>query len=209
VLAWTGLPQLVIIPLVPLFMTKVDARLLVFSGLCIFAASCFMDMYLSPDFAGDQLWLPNIVRALGQAVVLSPLASIAMTGIGRQEFAAASGLFNMLRNLGGAFGTALLATIVTRREQFHSDVIGSSVTVFRDVVRQRIDDLTAYFMSHGVSDPAAAQQKAFVALGDIIRKQAMIMGYGDTFAVLGGLLLLAAALILFTRKAQASGPGGH
>jgi DHA2 family multidrug resistance protein len=209
VLAWTGLPQLVIIPLVPLFMTKVDSRLLVFSGLCIFAASCFMDMYLSPDFAGDQLWVPNIVRALGQAVVLSPLASIAMTGIGRQEFAAASGLFNMLRNLGGAFGTALLATIVTRREQFHSDVIGSSVTVFRDVVRQRIDDLTAYFMSHGVSDPAAAQQKAFVALGDIIRKQAMIMGYGDTFAVLGGLLLLAAALILFTRKAQASGPGGH
>jgi DHA2 family multidrug resistance protein len=48
-----------------------------------------------------------------------------------------------------------------------------------------------------------------VALGDFIRKQAMIMGYSDTFAVLGGLLLLAAALILFTRKGQASGAGGH
>jgi DHA2 family multidrug resistance protein len=209
VLAWTGLPQLVIIPLVPLFMAKIDSRLLVFSGLCIFATSCFMDIHLSSDFAGDQLWIPNIVRAVGQAIVLSPLSSIAMVGIGRQEFAAASGLFNMLRNLGGAFGTALLATIVTKREQFHSDVINSSVTLLRDAARQRIDDLTAYFMSHGVSDPAAAQQKAFVALGEIIRKQAMIMAYSDTFAVLGGLLLLAAALILATRKGPASGAGGH
>jgi DHA2 family multidrug resistance protein len=115
----------------------------------------------------------------------------------------------MLQNLGGAFGTALLATIVTKREQFHSDVINSSVTLLHDAARQRTDDLTAYFMSHGVSDPAAAQQKAFVALGEIIRKQAMIMGYSDTFAVLGGLLLLAAALILATRKGQASGAGGH
>ena len=64
-------------------------------------------------------------------------------------------------------------------------------------------------MSDGVSDPAAAQQKAFAALGEIIRKQAMIMRYSDTFAVLGGLLPLAAALIPATRKGQASGAGGH
>jgi DHA2 family multidrug resistance protein len=209
VLAWTGLPQLLIIPLVPWFMTKVDSRLLVVSGLCIFAMSCFMDIHLSPDFAGDQLWVPNIVRALGQAVVLSPLSSIAMVGIERTEFAAASGVFNMLRNLGGAFGTALLATIVTKREQFHSDVINSSVTLLRGAVRQRIDDLSSYFMSHGVTDPVVAQQKAFVAIGEIIRKQAMIMGYSDTFAVLGSLLLLAAAMVLAMRKGQATGAGGH
>jgi DHA2 family multidrug resistance protein len=209
VLAWTGLPQLVIIPLVPFLMARIDSRALVFSGLCIFATSCYLDIHLSPDFAGDQLWIPNIVRAVGQAIVLSPLSSITMVGIGRQEFAAASGLFNMLRNLGGAFGTALLATIVTKREQFHSNVINSSVTLLRDAVRQRVDDLAAYFMSHGVSDPVVAQQKAFVALGGIIRKQAMIMAYSDTFAVLGGLLLLAAGLILAMRKGPASGAGGH
>jgi hypothetical protein len=49
--------------------------------------------YMSPDYAGDQLWIPNIVRSVGQAVVLTPLTSIAMVGIARQESGAASGVF--------------------------------------------------------------------------------------------------------------------
>ena len=63
----------------------------------------------------------------------------------------------MLRNLGGAVGTATLGTILTKREQFHSNIIGQSVTLARDEVRQRIDDLTHYFLAHGISDPATAQ----------------------------------------------------
>ncbi|HEY4406191.1 MAG TPA: DHA2 family efflux MFS transporter permease subunit [Xanthobacteraceae bacterium] len=203
VLAWTGLPQLAIIPFVPWLMKRFDARLIVVVGICVFAASCFMNAAMSPDYAGDQLRVPNIVRSIGQAVVLTPLASIAMVGIFRQESGAASGVFNMLRNLGGAFGTALLATIVTKREQFHSNVVGSAVTMFRDSVRVRLNELAAYFMSHGISDAATAQRKAIVALGDIVHKQSLIMAYADTFAVLGVLLLLAAGLLLFTRGAGA------
>jgi len=209
VLAWTGLPQLLIIPFVPWLMARFDARLMVMCGLGVFAVSCFMNAYMSPDYAGDQLWMPNIVRSVGQAVVLTPLTSIAMVGIARQESGAASGVFNMLRNLGGAFGTALLATIATKREQFHSNVIGSDVTLFRDSVRERLNDLAAYFMSHGVSDAATAQRKAIVALGNIVRTQSMIMAYADTFAVLGMLLLLAAGLLLFTRRGQATGAVAH
>jgi DHA2 family multidrug resistance protein len=209
VLAWTGLPQLAIIPFVPWLMARIDVRLIVVVGLCVFAASCFMNAYMSPDYAGDQLRLPNIVRSVGQAVVLTPLASIAMVGIARQESGAASGVFNMLRNLGGAFGTALLATVVTKREQFHSNVVGSAVTMFRDSVRVRLNELTGYFMSHGTSDAATAQHKAIVALGDIVRRQAMVMAYADTFAVLGVLLLLAAGLLLFTRSSVPSRNGAE
>jgi MFS transporter, DHA2 family, multidrug resistance protein len=209
VLAWTGLPQLVVIPFVPWLMGRVDARLIAMTGLCVFAVSCFMNAYLSPDFAGDQLLVPNIVRSIGQAVVLTPLTGIALAGIARERSAAASGVFNMLRNLGGAFGTAILATIVTKREQFHSNIIGSDVTLFRDSVRERLDELTAYFMSHGVSDAATARREAIVALGNVVRKQATIMAYADTFAVLGVLLLLAAALLIFTRRAGGTSVVAH
>jgi DHA2 family multidrug resistance protein len=209
VLAWTGLPQLVIIPFVPLLMRRIDARLITICGLCVFAFSCYMNAHMSPDYAGDQLWLPNIVRAAGQAVVFTPLSAIAMTGIAKQDFAAASGLFNMTRNLGGAFGTALLATLVTKREQFHSNVIGSAVNLFRNSVRERLADLTSYFLAHGVSDAAAAQHKAIVALGNIVRQQALIMGYADTFAALALLLLLSAGSLLLTRRAGANGAAAH
>jgi MFS transporter, DHA2 family, multidrug resistance protein len=209
VLAWTGLPQLVIIPFVPLLMKRVDMRLITIGGLVVFAFSCFMNAHMSSDYSGDQLWVPNIVRAVGQAVILTPLSAIAMASIAKQDAAAASGLFNMTRNLGGAFGTALLATLVTKREQFHSNVIGSAVSLFRSSVRDRLAELTSYFLSHGFSDTAAAQEKAIIALGNIVRRQALIMGYSDTFAALALLLLLAAGSLLLTKRADASTGVAH
>src|SRR4051794_11046561 len=101
VLAWTGLPQLLIIPLVPLLIKRFDVRYVGFVGISIFAASAFMNITLSLDSAGDQFFIPNIVRAVGQALVLPPITVITTAGIAPSEAAAASGLSNMLRNLGG------------------------------------------------------------------------------------------------------------
>jgi DHA2 family multidrug resistance protein len=209
VLAWTGLPQLLLIPLVPLLMKRYDPRYIGFVGISIFAASCFMNITLSLDSAGDQFFLPNVVRAIGQALVLTPLSSITTAGIAPSEAGEASGLSNMLRNLGGAVGTATLATVLTKREQFHSNIIGQSVTLYREEVRQRIDDLTQYFMAHGVADPAAAHHQAIAAIGATVRRQALVMGFSDTFAVIGTLLAIAAVVLLFARKVGVgSGAGG-
>ena len=209
VLAWTGLPQLLLIPLVPRLMQRFDTRYIAFTGLMIFAYSCFMNTAMSPDYAGDQLWIPNIVRAVGQAMVLTPLTSVMTGGIAPQDAAAASGISNMLRNLGGAIGTAVLATIITKREQFHSNIIGQSVTLGREEVRNRIAQMTDYFMGHGVPDPAAAHQQAIIALGKAVKRQALVMGFSDTFAVIGAVLVLAAIAVALTRKVKASGPGAH
>jgi DHA2 family multidrug resistance protein len=99
VLAWTGVPQLLLIPLVPLLMKRFDARYI----------AAFMNLTLLPDSAGDQLLIPNIVRAI--ALIITPLNSITTGGTAPSEAGAASGLSNMLRNLGGAVGTATLATV--------------------------------------------------------------------------------------------------
>jgi DHA2 family multidrug resistance protein len=208
VLAWTGLPQLLLIPLVPLMMKRVDVRWLAFFGIAVFALSCFMNVTLSADNAGDQFFIPNIVRAIGQAFVITPVTAITTAGIAPADAAAASGLTNMLRNLGGAVGTASLGTILTKREQFHSNIIGQSVTLAREEVRERIDQMTDYFLSHGVSDHQAAQQKAIIALGQIIKRQALIMGFSDTFAVIGVVLAIAAITMLFTKRPQAGGGAG-
>jgi MFS transporter, DHA2 family, multidrug resistance protein len=209
VLAWTGLPQLVLIPLVPKLMQRFDTRYIAFTGLMIFAYSCFMNITMSPDYAGDQLWIPNIVRAIGQAMVLTPLTSVTTGQIAPQDVAAASGISNMLRNLGGAVGTAVLATVITKREQFHSNIIGQSVTLGREEVRNRLAQTTDYFMAHGVPDPAAAHQQAIIALGKTVKHQALVMGFSDTFAVIGVVLVIAAVAVLLTRKVTAAGSAAH
>src|SRR3954453_11067630 len=208
VLAWTGLPQLLLIPLVPIMMRRFDTRYVAFTGLVIFAYSCFMNIAMSPDYAGDQLFIPNIVRAVGQAMVLTPLSSVTTGDIAPQDVAAASGIRNMFRNLGGAIGTAVLATVITKREQFHSNIIGQSVTLGREEVRNRIAQTSDYFLAHGVSDPAVAHQQAIVALGKAVKHQALVMGFSDTFAVIGIVLVLAALAVVLTRKVKGAAAGG-
>jgi DHA2 family multidrug resistance protein len=208
VLAWTGLPQLLLIPFVPALMKRFDVRTIAIVGIGLFAASCFMNTTLSPDTSGDQFLLPNIVRAIGQALIITPISAITTGGIAPSEAGAASGLSNMLRNLGGAVGTATLATVLVKREQFHSNIIGQSVTLARGEVSQRLDQMTGYFMAHGVSDRAAAMKQAVVYLGDVVKRQALIMGFSDTFAVIGALLVIAAFALLFARKAQSAGGAG-
>ena len=132
-----------------------------------------------------------------------------MLGITPQDAAGASGLFNMMRNLGGAIGTAAVGTFFTKREQFHSAIITPNVSLLEPATRRRLADLQQYFMTHGFPDPAGAMQRAIVAVGDTIHAQATIMGYADCFALLGVVLLVAAALVALLKKGVASGAGAH
>jgi MFS transporter, DHA2 family, multidrug resistance protein len=210
VLAWTALPQLLLIPLVPRLMQRFDPRLIIGIGFALFAASNFMNIYMTNDYATDQLFWPNIVRALGQALVMAPLSAVATSGIEAENAGSASGLFNMMRNLGGAVGIALLQTFLTKREQYHSNVLMQSVSLLEQATRTRIEQLTQYFVNHGVVDRAEAGHRAVVAVGHIVQKQAFILAFSDTFYLLGAALIVAlmAALVLKKPNHLASG-GAH
>jgi DHA2 family multidrug resistance protein len=209
VMAWTGLPQLLVIPLVPLLMKRIDARLLVGTGLLVFAASCFMNLKLDLNYAAPQLFWPDITRALGQAIVMTPMSAIAMIGIAPAEAGGASGLFNMMRNLGGAIGTAAVETFFTKREQFHSAIITPNVSLLEPATRDRLADLQQYFMSHGFPDPAGALHRAIIAVGDTIQAQATIMGYADCFALLGAILIIAILPVALLKKGTGSSGAVH
>ena len=210
VLAWTGLPQLVLIPLVPRLMKRFDPRLVIGVGFALFAASNFMNIYMTTDYASDQLFWPNVVRAVGQALVFAPLSAVATAGIEAENAGSASGLFNMMRNLGGAVGIALLQTVLTKREQYHSNVLMQSVSLFEQATRARIEKLTQYFMSHGVADHAEASHRAVVAIGKIVQKQAFILAFSDTFYLLGAALIVALiAALLLKKPGQLESGGAH
>ena len=82
--------------------------------------------------------------------------------------------------------------------------------MFAEATRQRIEDLTAYFMSHGVTDHGLATHKAVVAIGLKIRQQSNVMAFSDTFFLLGSALLIALVAVLLLKKSgEASGAGAH
>jgi DHA2 family multidrug resistance protein len=208
VLAWTGLPQLVLIPLVPRLMRRFDPRAIIIVGFALFAASNFMNIYMTTDYASDQLLWPNIVRAIGQALVMTPLSAVATAGIEAENAGSASALFNMMRNLGGAVGIALLQTLLTKREQFHSNVLTQPISLFEQATRERIEQLTQYFINHGVADHAAAAHRAIVAIGKIVQKQAFVMAFSDTFYLLGIAMIVALIASLVLKKPDHVEAGG-
>jgi MFS transporter, DHA2 family, multidrug resistance protein len=200
VLAWTGLPQLVLIPLVPRLMKRFDARLVISVGFALFAASNFMNIYMTTDYGSDQLFWPNVIRAIGQALAFAPLSAVATAGIEAENAGSASALFNMMRNLGGAIGIAVLQTFLSKREQYHSNVVTQSVSMFEQATRTRIQSLTQYFVNHGVLDLADASHRAVVAIGLIVQKQAFVLAFSDTFYLLGVTLIFALMATLLLRK---------
>jgi DHA2 family multidrug resistance protein len=191
-------------------MQRFDARIIIGIGFALFAGSNFMNVHMTNDYATDQLFWPNIVRAFGQALVFAPLSAVATAGIETENAGSASGLFNMMRNLGGAVGIALLQTLLTKREQYHSNVLTQSVSMLEQATQARVERLTQYFISHGVIDHIDAAHRAYAAIGKIVQKQAFILAFSDMFFLVGAALVVAlAACMMLKKPGQLAAGGAH
>jgi DHA2 family multidrug resistance protein len=203
---WSGVPQLFLMPLVPRLMARIDSRLLIGAGLLIFGASCFMNYALSPDVAYDQLRASQVLRACGQPLIMVPVSALAMAGVAPENAGSASGLFNMMRNLGGSVGIALTSALLTQRENLHSNRLGEAVSLFNPLTRERLDALSGSFVAHGF-DPVSAARMALGALDATVRKQALLEAYGDCFFLIGSTLVLAVAAAVFCKRVAPAGGG--
>jgi len=208
VLAWVGLPQLLIIPFMPMLMKRFDPRYLLFFGFAVFALSAFLNLNLGPDDSGPQLLIPNLIRALGQATIFPSITLIVTAGIAPKDTSTASSLFNMMRNLGGAIGIAVTETFVTNREKYHSAIINPQVSLLAPATRARIDMLQRYFESRGIADPATAQHAAIIAIGHTIQNQAYYLAYGDAFGLLGCGMVVGGLAVLGLKKLPPPPQGG-
>jgi DHA2 family multidrug resistance protein len=204
VLIWAGIPQLFIIPFLPKVMQRIDVRLMVAVGVTLFSVSAFMNSKMTYQTGYDQLIWSQLVRAMGQPLIMVPLTSIATAGLSPKDAGSASGLFNMMRNLGGSLGIAALATLLTNREQFHSNRLGESVSLYNPATQERINQMTQYFVSRG-SDLSTAQNQAIKAIDNVVRREAFVNAFNDCFYFIAIALLLSGIAILFLKKVKVTG----
>jgi DHA2 family multidrug resistance protein len=146
---------------------------------------------------------------LAQAMTMAPLSAIAIAGIEPQFAGSASALFNAMRNLGGAVGIALLQTLLTKREQFHSDVLSSQVTLLATATRRRLDHLADYFLAHGANNRDLANSQAAMVVGRAVRHQAFMLGFSDVIIIQSAVLVLGLTAVLFLRGASRAAAAGE
>jgi DHA2 family multidrug resistance protein len=210
----SGLPAFLMMPILPRLLGKVDARIMVVSGLVAFAVSCLLDITLTAQSVGHDFYASQLLRGVGQVLSMMPLNQASVASVSRAEIADAAGLFNMARNLGGSVGLALLGVYIDRRNAFHDAMIHESLTANSPIGQEQIATIAASMVAqHG--DPAYARMQALGQIAGQMQQQAMVITYSETFYVLALVLLMCVPLALLLGKprpvaaAAAAEAGGH
>jgi DHA2 family multidrug resistance protein len=201
VIMWSGLPQLLILPFIPKLVAKFDNRFLASIGFTLFGLSALMNSQLTRDWAFDQFFWSQIVRAVGQTFIITPMTALAYVGIQPKDIGSASGLFNMNRNLGGSIGIGLMGTVLSIRYHLHFTRLSEATSRYSNVVQEQIAYRAHYFADKSIHGGNGTKQ-AVASIYQSMNKEAMVMSYSDCFLIIGILFIFGALLILCTEKPQ-------
>lgn len=189
---WLLPVHIVAFPLAYVAVRSLDPRLVLMSGLLLFAGAAAANVDLSPLWAAEQFRASMVLLGTGQAFFMVALLAFAVHGLRPENGATAGTLFNMTRVIGQALGTALIATLVTEREKFHSNQIVEHLTASAGVLQSRLAGLESSFVASSASD---ARLAGLNTLRGQIANQAYVLAYMDAFLVLAGLLSVTALLV--------------
>ncbi|EKE73065.1 DHA2 family efflux MFS transporter permease subunit [Gallaecimonas xiamenensis] len=197
VLMWVGFPQLPLFPLIPKLVKKVDPRYLVFAGFVGIAISMWMNINMTVLYDGAFLIPALLVRAMAQPFMMVPLSIIATQHIRQEDAPSASTLLNVMRNLGGAVGIAMLATLLDTRTRHYLWQVKETLVSGS----QNLTDWLSHTGQLMVAQGGTSNQ-AYGLLMTEINKQASVMAYNDGFLLMGGLLMIAALAVLAIKPAH-------
>jgi MFS transporter, DHA2 family, multidrug resistance protein len=194
VLAPGGVGNLLSLVVAGRLITRLDQRWLL-------ALGCLLNAYATYEMATVTLtadyWAlawPRLVQGAGVGFIFVPLNTVALATIPRERMGNATALLNVVRNLGGAIGVALLTTLLARRSQAHQAVLVAHVDVWDVETAERLRAWATHFAAQG-ADAFTAERRAVGVLYQEVTKQAQLLAFADDFWLLfllfcGSLLLL-------------------
>jgi len=201
VLAPGGVATLVCMPFVGAIIQRYDGRKVVLLGLMIGACSMFIMQRFSLDAAYPDFVWPRIVLGVGLAMTFVPLTTVTLSTIAREEMGNATGIFSLLRNIGGSVGIAISATLLSRYSQFYQTNLAALVTPYSLTVQSRLALIKKTMMARGL-DTAAADKGAYAMIYGTVRRQAAMLAYNRIFFIVGLAFLIIIPLLLLLKKPQ-------
>jgi DHA2 family multidrug resistance protein len=199
VLSPGGFAVMLMMPVVGALSGRIDARLMITVGLIGTAVAMFhmCGFDLSVDFS--TLAWARIYQSLGIALLFIPINTAAFQGVPADKNASASAIINMMRNLGGSVGIAILDTYIARREQANQVTLIRHVTPYSPQTDQMLHQLQHMYMA-AHSSAVGALHQGQAELYAIVQQQAAVLSYIDSFWLVGAVLVAMIPLVLLLRK---------
>jgi len=170
-------------------------RVLIASGSLVTAGVMFSLATINPDTSSDELFWPLVFRGLGSAMMFLPLSIATLGSLPKHEIPAASGFYNLTRQLGGSLGIAILTTMLSRREATHRAALVERISPLSHEAMHRVEALTGFFQRLG-SSAHDAKFRAFSAIDQILTGQAALKSFDDLFTYVGIAFIVTLPLIL-------------
>jgi DHA2 family multidrug resistance protein len=207
----TGVASLLGTPVYVALARKFDPRWLMMFGLASFGLAMWSYSFITHDWGGDQLLGPQLLRGFPQVFAVAPAVTLGLGSLPPERLKYASGLFNMMRNLGGAVGIAVSAAIINDQTNFHFQMIASRLTPANGAMGRFVHGMTERFSALPGS-PGAGHDAALRQLWDLAYREASTLAYADAFRAIMLAFVVATLLVPLLRKvATPAGPsaGAH
>ncbi|SJZ54109.1 drug resistance transporter, EmrB/QacA subfamily [Enhydrobacter aerosaccus] len=203
----SGVAMFLTAPIIGRLMSKVDPRLMIMAGSLIFAVGTWQTSTITSDWDFGELLWPQIFRGVGLMTTMIPIQNVALGTLPLDRVKNAAGLFNLMRNLGGAIGLAGINTVLNDRTDLHLARLHERLTWAHPPALERLDQLTQRLQDY----PDAATM-ALKLLTQITHQQGVVMAFADVFLLLTLIFVALAGLTLLLRRPAAGaapGGGGH
>jgi MFS transporter, DHA2 family, multidrug resistance protein len=206
-----GVATILCMPFVGNMLKKgIPAQFLSAGGFILFFIFCWM-LYGSTLQSGTgDFWWPLIIRGIGMAILFVPLTTMAISALRGPEIGQGTGLNNMMRQLGGSFGIAIMTTIIHVRTMTNRNILVENINQYNPAYNDRDNTTVQNFVAHGFP-LEQARQMAHQVMEGIVNRQTMLVTYNGMYLLIGVFTLLCIPLIFFQpfKKAVAMPVDAH
>jgi MFS transporter, DHA2 family, multidrug resistance protein len=199
-----GLGALIGFFLVGVLVERVDARRLAIFGFFVLAVASFMLSRLDLQVAKSTIVWPNIVNGFGMGFIFVPLSTVMVGNLRNDQVGNATGIQNLVRNVGGSIGISYVSTMLERLAQTHQVYLAGQLSPLNPIYRQQLAATQQVFSSH--FSPPDALQHAQAALYDTLLQQANYWAYVDLFFAIAVMAVICGLGTLFLQRAKHAGP---
>jgi len=205
-LAPGGIATMIAMPIAGRLVTKINPKAILAFGIATVAYSVHLmsQFTLQADF-NTIVW-PRVMMSAGFGFLFILLTTLTLSDIRKEEMGNATGIFNLLRNLGGSFGVAIITTMLARRAQFHQVHLIEHLTPFDRNFQLALPQISRILQGRGFV-PSLRNQGSWGLIYDQLLRQASMLSFNDAFYLLSIIMMLILPLVLLMKKGEAHGPG--